>query len=214
MNSLFTLKTGIVRRMLLACWLLPGILYSNVMAQVSPPVPATTKQHNKQVIGYITQWDAWKNIAGVVPAGGYNHLNVDYSQYTILNFSFFGVAVDGSLHSGDYRNKNIYQVGATQAPAALVNTDIYSSYAYSLGYRNSGGGWSNVNTGKSGSFPLSVPKQGGAPGVIDLAHQKGVKVMASVGGWSMCKHYPEMAADATKRARFIAGCQELISMGF
>lgn len=234
MNSLFTLRTGIVRRMLLACWLLPGLLCSNLMAQVSPPVPATTHQHNKQVIGYITQWDAWKNIAGIVPAGGYNHLNVDYSQYTQLNFSFFGVAVDGSLHSGDYRNKNIYQVGATQAPAPLVNTDIYSSwdmyllygeldilynisdgsYAYSLGYRNAGGGWSNVNTGKTGSFPLSVPKQGGAPGVIDLAHQKGVKVVASIGGWSMCKHYPEMAADATKRGRFIAGCQELISMGF
>lgn len=231
MNSLFTLKPGRLCRMLLACWLL---LYSNLMAQVSPPVTATTQQHSKQVIGYITQWDAWKNIAGIVPAGGYNHLNVDYSQYTMLNFSFFGVAVDGSLHSGDYRNKNIYQVGATQAPAALVNTDIYSSwdmyllygeldvlynisdgsYAYSLGYRNAGGGWSNVNTGKTGSFPLSVPKQGGAPGVIDLAHQKGVKVLASIGGWSMCKHYPEMAADATKRARFIAGCQELISMGF
>lgn len=234
MNSLFTLRTGKLCRTLLACWLLPCLLYSHLKAQVSPPVTATTHQHNKQVIGYITQWDAWKNIAGIVPAGGYNHLNVDYSQYTQLNFSFFGVAVDGSLHSGDYRNKNIYQVGATQAPAALVNTDIYSSwdmyllygeldilyniadgsYAYSLGYRNAGGGWSNVNTGKTGSFPLSVPKQGGAPGVIDLAHQKGVKVVASIGGWSMCKHYPEMAADATKRARFIAGCQELISMGF
>jgi chitinase len=205
------------------------------MAQVSPAVPATTKQHNKQVIGYITQWDAWKDVAGIVPKGGYNHLNVDYSQYTILNFSFFGVAKDGSLHSGDFRNKNIYQVGAVQEPAALVNEDIYSSwdmfllygeldapiyyisdgsYAYSLGYRNEGSGWKNVNTGATGAFPLSVPKQGGAPGIIDLAHQKGVKVMASIGGWSMCKHYPEMAADATKRARFVADCQKLITMGF
>ena len=61
-------------------------------AQVNPGVPATTAQHTKQVIGYITQWDAWKEVANVVPKGGYNHLNVDYSQYTILNFSFFGVA--------------------------------------------------------------------------------------------------------------------------
>lgn len=215
------------------CWLLLS-LSPGTFAQVSPTVPATTQQHNKQVIGYITQWDAWKNVAGTVPLGGYNHLNVDYSQYTILNFSFFGVANDGSLHSGDFRNKNIYQVGAVQAPAPLVNEDIYSSwdmyllygeldvlyyipdnsYAYSLGYRNGGSGWTNVNTGKSGSFPLSVPKQGGAPGVIDLAHQKGVKVLASIGGWSMCKHYPEVAADPTKRAKFVAGCQQLISMGF
>ncbi|SFE06742.1 chitinase [Chitinophaga sp. CF118] len=209
--------------------------YGSLLAQVNPTVPATTKNHKKQVIGYITQWDAWKNVDGIVPKGGYNQLNVDYSQYTILNFSFFGVAKDGSLHSGDYRNKSIYMVGAVQEPAALVNEDIYSSwdmyllygeldaplyyisdgsYAYSLGYRNAGSGWSNVNTGATGVFPLSVPKQGGAPGVIDLAHQKGVKVMASIGGWSMCKHYPEMAADATKRATFVAGCKKLISMGF
>ena len=226
---------GWLRRFKQACCLSLLLWQGSAQAQVSPTVPATTKQHSKQVIGYITQWDAWKDVAGIVPKGGYNHLNVDYSQYTILNFSFFGVAKDGSLHSGDFRNKNIYQVGAVQEPAALVNEDIYSSwdmfllygeldaplyyisdgsYAYTLGYRNEGSGWKNVNTGATGAFPLSVPKQGGAPGVIDLAHQKGVKVMASIGGWSMCKHYPEMAADATKRAKFVADCQKLIAMGF
>jgi chitinase len=209
-------------------------LFSVSQAQVSPPVTATTAQHNKQVIGYITQWDAWKEVSGLVPKGGYNQLNVDYSQYTILNFSFFGVAKDGSLHSGDFRNKNIYQVGQVQDPAPLVNTDIYSSwdmyllygeletlyyisdgsYAYSIGYRNSGSGWTNVSTGASGAFPLSVHKQGGAPGIIDLAHSKGVKVLASVGGWSMCKHYPEVAADPAKRANFVASCKTLIGMGF
>jgi len=228
-------SSGWIRRARHVCYLFLLLWQANVMAQVSPSVPATTKQHNKQVIGYITQWDAWKDVAGIVPKGGYNHLNVDYSQYTILNFSFFGVAKDGSLHSGDFRNKNIYQVGAVQEPAALVNEDIYSSwdmfllygeldapiyyisdgsYPYSLGYRNEGSGWKNVNTGATGAFPLSVPKQGGAPGIIDLAHQKGVKVMASIGGWSMCKHYPEMAADATKRAKFVADCQKLMTMGF
>jgi chitinase len=208
--------------------------FSSARAQVSPSVPATTAQHNKQVIGYITQWDAWKDVANLVPKGGYNHLNVDYSQYTILNFSFFGVAQDGSLHSGDFRNKNIYQVGAVQAPAPLLNEDIYSSwdlyllygeletlyyisdgsYAYQQGYRNEGAGWKNVNTGKTGAFPLAIHKQGGQPGLLDLAHSKGVKVMASVGGWSMCKHYPEVAADATKRAKFVNSCKDLIAMGF
>ncbi|ASZ11129.1 Ig-like domain-containing protein [Chitinophaga sp. MD30] len=224
-----------VRRLcqLLICWCFL-LIYGSSQAQVSPSVPATTANHNKQVIGYITQWDAWKNIAGIVPQGGYNHLNVDYSQYTILNFSFFGVAKDGSLHSGDYRNKNIWQKGAVQEPAPLLYEDIYSSwdkyliygeldilynivdnsYAYQLGYRNDGAGWKNINTGKTGSFPLAAPKQGGAPGLLDLAHQKGVKVLASIGGWSMCKHYPEMAADPVKRARFLAGCKELIDMGF
>ncbi|MBO9203747.1 MULTISPECIES: Ig-like domain-containing protein [Niastella] len=208
--------------------------FSTARAQVSPSVPATTAQHTKQVIGYITQWDAWKDVANLVPKGGYNHLNVDYSQYTILNFSFFGVAKDGSLHSGDFRNKNIYQVGAVQEPAALLNEDIYSSwdlfllygeletlyyisdgsYAYNQGYRNEGAGWKNVNTGKTGSFPLAIHKQGGQPGLLELAHSKGVKVNASIGGWSMCKHYPEVAADAAKRAKFVANCKDLIAMGF
>ncbi|WP_315823795.1 glycoside hydrolase family 18 protein [Paraflavitalea speifideaquila] len=61
---------------------------------------------------------------------------------------------------------------------------------------------------------MNIHKQGGAPGILELAHQKGVKVLASVGGWSMCKHYPEVAADATKRAKFVADCQKLINMGF
>src|ERR1700754_4038014 len=107
---------------LLAC-IVSLFLHAVSFAQVSPSVPATTAQHNKQVIGYITQWDAWKEVAGIVPKGGYNHLNIDYSQYTMLNFSFFGVAKDGSLHSGDFRNKNIYQVGAVQDPAPMVNED-------------------------------------------------------------------------------------------
>ncbi len=233
--SVTTSAGGWLRRLKQVCCLSLLLWQGSARAQVSPQVPATTKQHSKQVIGYITQWDAWKDIAGIVPKGGYNHLNVDYSQYTILNFSFFGVAKDGSLHSGDFRNKSIYQVGAVQEPAPMVNEDIYSSwdmfllygeldaplyfisdgsYAYSLGYRNEGAGWRNVNTNQTGVFPLSVPKQGGAPGIITLAHQKGVKVMASIGGWSMCKHYPEMAADATKRAKFIAGCRDLMNMGF
>ena len=162
------------------------------MAQVSPSVPATTSQHNKQVIGYITEWDAWKNVSGLVPLGGYNQLNVDYSQYTILNFAFFGVAVDGSLHSGDLRNKNIYQVGAVQAPAPILDSDMYSSW----------------------DLYLLKGVQGVAPGLIQLAHDKGVKAMASIGGWSMCKHYPDVAADPVKRAKFIDGCNKLISMGF
>ena len=62
----------------------------------------TTADHGKRVIGYLTQWDAWKSTNAGMPKQGFlNHLNLDYSQYTHLNFSFFGVAEDGSLHSGD-----------------------------------------------------------------------------------------------------------------
>ncbi|MCR5889840.1 glycosyl hydrolase family 18 protein [Hymenobacter sp. J193] len=223
-------KKRLLALLALALVLLPGLS----PAQVSPPVLKKRTDHNKQIIGYLTQWGPWKDIPGLIPKGSLNQLNVDYSQYTILNFSFFGVAVDGSIHSGDYRNPNIAQPGSVQQPAPLVNTDTYSSwdlyllqgeldiiqyisdgsYAYSLGYRNATGGWSNVNTGATGAFPLAIHKQNGKLGLIDLAHQQGVKVMASIGGWSMGKHFGEMAADPIKRARFVSDCQKLIALGF
>src|SRR5690349_16872447 len=89
---------------------------------------APNRKKSKQVIGYITQYDAWKDIAGVAPKGAYNQLNVDFTKYTILNFSFFGLARDGSLHSADYRNKNIHLPEAIQEPADLIHQDVYSSW--------------------------------------------------------------------------------------
>ncbi len=194
----------------------------------------TTASHGRRVIGYITQWDAWKDTSAGLPVQGYlNHLNIDYSQYTHLNFSFFGVADDGSLHSGDYRNQNIYEAGQVQSPAPMLDGDVYSSWDYWLiygdlalqwdfsnpavaaaGYVSLGGGWSNIITGLIGPMPVPLPNTNGAPGVLALAHAKGVKVMASIGGWSMCKHYSAVAADPTMRARFASDCRRLMTIGF
>ena len=198
-----------------------------------------TSSHDKQVVGYITNWDAWKNSnAGVPGPGALTHINIDYSKYTILNYSFFGVARDGSLHSGDLRNKNIYQEGVSQEPGDIFFTDVYSSWdmhilfgeldyvqyispevkerAKQYGFEAEVGAstWTNTRWGLSGSLPMPLPTQGGAPGLLEMAKQNGVKVMASIGGWSMCKHFPEMAADPVKRARFIDDCKKLIATGF
>ncbi|UII22859.1 glycosyl hydrolase family 18 protein [Fulvivirga ligni] len=208
-------------------------------AQVNTGGSANTSDHNKQVIGYITNWDAWKAANAGLPAqGALTHMNIDYSKYTILNYSFFGVAQDGSLHSGDLRNKNIYQNGSVQQPGDIFYTDIYSSWdlhilfgeidpiqwvnedvkqrAEAQGFQVEVGGttWTNTNWGLSGSLPLPLHKEGGAAGLLDMAHANGVKVVASIGGWSMCKHFPEMAADPAKRARFIQDCVNLINTGF
>lgn len=222
--------------MLVFCLLLSYLpSFNNSYAQ-----QATTSEHNKQVIGYITQWDAWKAANAGLPAqGALTHLNIDFSKYTILNFSFFGVANDGSLHSGDYRNKNIYMPGVEQAPSPMLCTDIYSSWDLYLLYGEIeatytinadvvsrataqgfvvtewGNTWSNPSWGLYDQpLPLPLKKEGGAPGLFDLAKQHGVKVMASIGGWSMCKHYFEVAANPIKRARFISDCVKLINMGF
>jgi len=209
-------------------------------AQVNSGGSHSTQNHQKQVIGYITNWDAWKDQSYGIPAKGtFNHLNIDYSQYTILNYSFFGVAQDGSLHGGDYRNKQIHEPGAIQSPAPLLHTDPYSSWdlhmllgelelvqwisaeaktkAEAQGFvvQEGGSTWSHPGWGISNQpLPLPLKKEGGAKGLLDLAHEKGVKVMASIGGWSMSKHFPEMAADPQKRQKFLADCERLIRMGF
>ncbi len=214
----------------------PGV--NNAQAQTGSQ--ATTADHNKQVIGYITQWDAWKAASAGLPSqGALTHLNIDFSQYTILNYSFFGVANDGSLHSGDFRDKNIYKPEVVQAPAPLLYTDIYSSWdlyllygeieavyyinadvaarAAAMGFEVTVGGstWSNPAWGLyNQSLPLPLKKAGGAPGLFELADQYGVKVMASIGGWSMCKHFYQVAADPVKRAKFISDCKKLMAMGF
>lgn len=207
---------------------------------VSAADKSGTGDHNKQVIGYITQWDAWKtNTAGLPAQGALTHLNIDYSQYTILNYSFFGVANDGSLHSGDFRDKNIYKPEVQQQAAPLLYTDIYSSWdlfilygeiegQYSLnadvvkrakaqGFDvvEDGSTWSNPSWGVyNQQLPLPLKKEGGAPGIFELAHQNGVKVNASIGGWSMCKHFSDVAASPAKRAKFVQDCVRLIDMGF
>ena len=219
---------------------------SGLLAQVNGNAPGNTNDHDKQVIAYFTNWDAFKGQNAGLPAEGVlNQLNLDYSQYTILNWSFLGVAQDGSLHSGDLRNKDIYQVGAVQQPGPMFWDDIYSSWDYWLlygelevlyylpdnldqtpghslyyvyneyGYKGNGAsGWVNTTTGQVGVYPLPVPKQNGAKGLLKLCQENNVKLMASIGGWSMCKHFPEMAANPTKRARFVADCEKLIDMGF
>ncbi len=188
----------------------------------------TTK---KEIIGYITTWDAWKGSKYDIPMQGvYNHLNIDYSKYTTICYSFLGVAVDGSIHSGDLRNDDMY---ADQQPGELIMSDIYSSwemwllygdikYYYSidsyldnLGYRtNDWSTWYNVNTGETGTFPLLYSIENGASGLFKLCKENGVKLIVTIGGWSMSKHFPEMAADPTKKAKFLKDCKTLIDMGF
>lgn len=199
--------------------------------------------HDKNVIGYLTTWEAWKGPeAGFSVKGEATHLNIDLDIYNIVNYSFFGVAKDGSLHSGDLRNKDIYKPGSVQEPGSLLYTDVYSSwdlhilwgeleYLWSFpgneaweadklekvkaqGFVQNGNGWKHTPSGVTGEMPLPLKVEGGAPGLIDLANEKGVKVMASIGGWSMSKHFAEMVADPAKKERFLADVDKLMALGF
>lgn len=46
--------------------------------------------------------------------------------------------------------------------------------------------------------------------LIDLAHAKGVKVMLSIGGWTLSEKFPAIAADAGLRGAFSAACVKAI----
>ena len=193
----------------------------------------------RQIIGYINQWDGWKaDERGVPHKGALNHTNIDWDKYTMVNFAFFGVANDGSLHSGDYRSKQIHLDGTVQEPAPMINTDKYSSFdpyffigdveelwwvgadkvalleELGIEWNNDTQTWTNTKTGESGIYPITVPKAGGQPTMFEVAQEKNVKLMASIGGWSMCRHFPETAANPTMRAKFIEDCMTLIDMGF
>ncbi|WP_325894676.1 glycosyl hydrolase family 18 protein [Grimontia sp. NTOU-MAR1] len=225
-----------------------GLKFTAIAACVAVALGVTATataapSHDKAVIGYLTQWEAWKGSdAGFSVKGEATHLNVDMDIYNILNFSFFGVAKDGSLHSGDLRNKSIYQPGAVQEPGPLLHPDVYSSWDFHIlwgeleyiheypgtepwqaealakvqaqGFVKDGRGWKHAPTGITGQMPIPLKKAGGAPGLIDLANEKGVQVMASIGGWSMSKHFPEMAADPVKKERFLQDIDKLVALGF
>ena len=187
----------------------------------------------KQIIGYFPTWDVWKGTdAGLPAAKVCNQLNIDYSKYTMLNYSFFGVAKDGSLHSADLANKKIWEEGQVQEPGELICGKVYDSYDYWLlygeldllwsatqesidaGFVVDGTNWHNTKTGLSGEMPIPMPKEGGAPGLFKLCKDNNVKLIATIGGWSMCKHFPEMAADPVKKQNFLNNCKRLIAMGF
>eukprot|EP01068_Selenidium_serpulae_P004475 Selendium_serpulae@DN3587_c0_g1_i2.p2 len=171
--------------------------------------------------------------------GEANQLNVDWDIFNVINYSFFGVAVDGSLHSGDYRLEDIYKPAVNQPPEPILHTDVYSSWDLHLlwgeleyitywpidnpaemdriaaqGFEQNGAGWIHQPSGLTGELPVPLKVIGGAPGIFDLAKQHGAKAMASLGGWSMSKHFPAMAADADMKAKFLADCARLIGFGF
>ncbi len=46
--------------------------------------------------------------------------------------------------------------------------------------------------------------------IVDLAHNNGVQILPSIGGWTLSNHFPGIAADPTKRALFVQSCIDLI----
>ena len=169
----------------------------------------TTKDHNKVTIGYFTQWDAWKSISGITSPGYYTQINLDFSKYTHINYSFFGLADDGSLISPDYAANQANGGWPTiltdttffQAPGPIFNTIYYNSWDllliwgvlkttfyigdnseyYNLGYRNSGTGWQYI--GNDPELLLVNGASGDFPlSIKDTSYKKGLFDLAHRNG--------------------------------
>ncbi|MCU0428798.1 MAG: glycoside hydrolase family 18 protein [Cytophagaceae bacterium] len=124
----------------------------------------------RQIIGYYPSWQMYKRNGLVSPA------NLDYSKYTILNYSFFQTDLDGNLTGTDAWADSILLRGKIDWG---VSTNEYYEY-----------------------FPNTS--------LIDIAHAWGVKVMPSIGGWTLSENFPTVAADPAKRAHFASECVRIL----
>lgn len=121
----------------------------------------------KEIIGYYPSWQMYKRSGAVVPEV------IDYSRYTILNYSFFAPDSNGFLKGTDPWADTLLLRGRIDwgkpQPAYFANTSL-----------------------------------------IDFSHLWGVKVMVSIGGWTLSDNFPGIAADPKKTKRFVDECVRII----
>lgn len=133
----------------------------------------------KEVIGYYPNWQ-WYDRGNLV-----NPESIDYSRYTIINYSFFDVLSDGSLQTLDpWADKNLL-----------------------LGPIN----WSVAPAGYESSFDFgNADYHHPGQAFSDYCQTAGVKLLPSLGGWTLSFNFPAIAADPIKRQTFAHSCVELI----
>jgi len=121
----------------------------------------------KQIIGYYPSWQMYKRGGAVVPEV------VDYSRYTIINYSFFAPDSNGYLKGTDPWADTLLLRGRIDwgkpQPAYFTNTSL-----------------------------------------VDFAHLWGVKVMISIGGWTLSDNFPGIADDPEKTKTFVKECVRVI----
>ena len=134
------------------------------------PLKAQEAQKCREIIGYYPSWQWYKRSQLMGPE------NLDYSKYTILNYSFFAPDTNGNLFGTDAWADSILLRGKVDWGISNESNYIY--------YPNTS--------------------------VIDIAHTWGVKVMVSIGGWSLSENFPAIAANPKKRSHFASQCVHLL----
>lgn len=113
-----------------------------------------------------------------------NPLTIDYNKYTAINYAFFQPNPDGSISTFDPLADKTLLLGD-------FRPDVPVRYKSSVGFGN---------------------PQWHIPGtsLVSKAHEQGVKVLISVGGWTLSQHFSSIAANPQKRRRFAQSCGEMV----
>lgn len=112
-----------------------------------------------------------------------NPSTIDYSKYTVINYAFLKPNTDGSISLFDpYADKTIL----------LGEIDPAANWSYRKSHE--------------------VNRNWHVPGtsLVEKAHENGVKVFISIGGWTMSDNFSIIAASAEKRQQFAESCADLI----
>lgn len=140
----------------------------------------TFSQNNcKEVIGYYPNWQ-WYDRNKLV-----NPESINYSKYTIINYSF------------------VYPL-----PNGIITlTDPWADKNLLLGTIN----WGTAPAGYDSSYDLGNPAYHNPnTSLIYHAHQNNVPVMMSIGGWTLSEDFPLIAATPSYRTNFAHSCNELV----
>ena len=116
---------------------------------------------------------------------------------------------------GYYPSWQMYKRGGLVVPAT-INYEKYTILNYSffapdsLGYLKGTDAWADSILLR-GTIDWSVSTNDfyyyyPNTSLVDNAHVWGVKVMVSIGGWTLSENFPKIAADPVKRARFASEC--------
>lgn len=148
------MKKIIVGSLIITCFLSTIEAYGKKFTVPESFKSDSTAKKEKQIIGYLPNWSAYRRKRLVNPA------TINYDKYTILNYSFFSPDSNGINKTCD-----------DYADRFLLRADT---------------------------------------NVIQRAHMHGVKVMISLGGWTLSHTFSKIAADSTLRKTFAGDCVRLL----
>lgn len=113
-----------------------------------------------------------------------NPSTIDYSKYTVINYAFFKPNDDGSISLFDPLADKTILLGAFDkaAPKSYRKNELINPV------------WHIPGTS-----------------LVEKAHANGVKVLISIGGWTLSDKFSSIAGTPTKRAQFAKSCIDLVN---